>query len=261
MNDKSHSYFNEKNTKDVYFVGDSYASTNYVKESYPVIFKNYFKSIGWNFTDLSRAGTELNYHKPILDSLSDIKPELIIYYYNISDVVSLNDSILLLNDKNVSLQNKVVDKKERGNSLKRIMNRAYNDSETILLLKKIAQYSSLILTDRHLAGTPANKFPMENKRQEKKLKDFFSSITAENVIILINTPFYAGEKVKMWEQYNMFNNMETSDNCFLVQAVDIIDDSKYAVSWRNGHPNQEAIKVIADSLINKIEELRIKKQN
>ena len=83
-NDKGFSYFNKNYKESVYFVGDSYASTNYVEESFPIIFKNYFKSIKNNFFDLSKAGTDLSYHKTLLDSISknNPKPKLIIYFFN-----------------------------------------------------------------------------------------------------------------------------------------------------------------------------------
>jgi len=88
-NDEGFSYVDINNQDNVYFLGDSYASTNYAEFGYPLIFRDYFKSRGFNFIDLSRAGTVLLEHKEILDSISQFNPKLIVYFYNISDINAL----------------------------------------------------------------------------------------------------------------------------------------------------------------------------
>ena len=42
------------------------------------------------FLDLSIQGSSLADHLEILDSISNINPKLIIYFYNFNDIVSLN---------------------------------------------------------------------------------------------------------------------------------------------------------------------------
>lgn len=246
VNEKGNSYVNKENNDDVYFVGDSYASTGYVEQSFPILFRDYFKSRSMNFIDLSRPGSELADHKKILDSISNYNPKLIIYFYNISDVVSLNDEILLLNDRrNISLNdNNDEPKKKSSNIIKKV----YNNSKSVLLFKQALQYLSILLTDRFFPGTPAYAFPRETLKNKKELEEIFNSIKAQNLFILINTPFNTGEIPKKWEQYKVFNEFSLTSDYTLMQSVDILNDSKYGVSWRNGHPNQEAIKIIADTL-------------
>ena len=239
-NDKGFSYFNKKNKGSVYFIGDSFASTNYVDEPYPFIFKNYFKSNKNNFLDLSRAGTNLSYHKTLLDSISKIKPKLIIYFYNVSDIVSLNEEILILND----------DKEIKNNSNTKKITKAIYNSHTLTFFKNCLHYLSLKFTNEYFKGTPAYKFPYENKLRIKELELFFNSIIAENVVILINTPFEVGKKNKSMVHYNAFKNIKLNNNINLIQSADLNDSEKDAVSWRNVHPNQKTIINISDSLIN-----------
>ena len=72
-------------------------------------------------------------------------------------------------------------------------------------------------------------------------------------MIFVNTPFNTGERPKEWEQYEVFNSINAISDYKIIQAVDILNDPDYALSWRNGHPNQEAIKIIADTLIKEFE--------
>jgi hypothetical protein len=252
VNEKGFTFFDKNINESVYFIGDSYASTNYAEEGYPLIFQNYFQSRGWNFIDLSRAGSELSNHKPILDSIGKLNPKLIVYFYNISDIVSLNDELLILNERNVIL-GQDDNKKEKSFN---IIKYAYNKSASLLLFKKCAHHISLILTDRFLPGTPAYFFPKETLKQKRKLKGIFDSIHAQNLLIVVNTPFNTGKKPFEWEQYKVFKDISKKSEYTLIQTVDIVSDSKYSISWRNGHPNQEAIKIIADSLIQKFKEIK-----
>ncbi|MDB9827950.1 hypothetical protein OAC33_00210 [Flavobacteriaceae bacterium] len=249
IDDKGFSYQSDLLDRDVYFVGDSYASTNYVDNPYPRIFRDYFKSKGLNFFDYSKAGSELNTHKLILDSISKKKPELIIYFYNISDIVSLNSDILFLDNREIEMD-KTSDKSisNKKTILKDFLVNAYK-SHTLTLMKSSIQYISLKSTSRFYKGSPANRFYKENKMNSNQLEKIFDGIKAENVIILINTPFNSHPLPKKWEHYEVFKEMSYNKDYKLLQAVDIIEDPNFSVSWRNGHPNQKGIQIIADQII------------
>lgn len=251
INDKGFSYKSELAIGDVYFIGDSYASTNYVDSPYPKIFRDYFESKDLNFFDFSKAGTELNFHKNILDSISLRKPELIIYFYNISDIVSLNSDVLLLDKREIEIDNKNI--KPKANFNFKDISVVLYESHTVTLVKKTLQYISLKFTGKFLRGTPAYRFPIENELHAKDIEELFDAINAKNVIILINTPFNAHPEVKNWEHYAVFQELSYKKNYILIQAVDIIQDPKYSVSWRNSHPNQEAIQIIANHIIENID--------
>lgn len=232
----------------IYFIGDSYAKTNYVDEGYPIIFREHFKSNGLNFVDLSKNGSELDKHRKLLDSISRFNPKLIIYYYNIGDVISLEQSAPNEISKSPILTNKsksLVTSKNKNNYLSNLA----LESSSIGLIKDGIQYLYLTFTDEYSPSSYTYKFPFWNKKHKKEIQKLFNSIKAENIIILITTPFNSGDKPKNWEQYKLFKEMELNSNVFLIQSVDIVDDPKLAVSWRNGHPNQKAIKLISDSII------------
>lgn len=255
VDDKGYSYQSHLNNRDVYFIGDSYASTNYVDTPYPRIFRDYFKSKGLNFFDYSKAGTELNTHKIILDSISKKNPEIIIYFYNISDIVSLNNDILLLDSREIEMD-KISDKSQSNKQtvLKDFLEEIYK-SHTLTLLKETMHYISLKSTGEFFKGSPANRFPKENKLKSNELEKLFDGIKAKNVIILINTPFNSHPLAKKWQHYEVFKDMSANKDYKLFQAVDIIEDPNFSVSWRNGHPNQEAIQIIANQIIGSIDSI------
>jgi hypothetical protein len=114
---------------------------------------------------------------------------------------------------------------------------------------------SLFFTDRPLKGTSAASFPKLNLKYKDELRDIFNSIESEHVIILINTRFNFGTRMKKWEHYEVFKNMELNDNITLLQSIDIVPDDDHALSWRNGHPNQEAIDIIADRIMELADEM------
>lgn len=243
VNDEGYSYFDKANSETVFFVGDSYASTNYAEQGYPVLFREYFKSRDWNFVDLSKAGSELSYHKHLLDSINDLNPRLVIYFYNISDIVSL---------KNGTLQPHLpTSKKEKStkNLFKQTSDWVANQSATVIFFKKVLHHVSMLLTDEYLPGTPAYKFPRQTVKYREQLGDIFSGIHAENVLVFVNTPFSAGVRPKSWLHYKVFEDLKQGNGYVLIQAVDVVNNPDYAISWRNGHPNQDAIRIISDSLI------------
>tara|TARA_B100001093_G_scaffold479610_1_gene508754 strand:+ start:6914 stop:7762 length:849 start_codon:yes stop_codon:yes gene_type:complete len=241
-------YFENQNEHSAYLVGDSFASTNYLNEGFPIIFEQYFKDKKWNFYDLSIQGSSISDHKKILDSLSNINPKLIIYFYNFNDIVSLNKKLLLVDYDNEKLSNVNYLKK---NTLQRI----FYSSKSIKLLKKSLQYLSLKITDRYLPSTPSYLFPIEHVKRKDELKKIFDSIKAENKLILINTPYNAGAKPLKWEQYQVFRNMNKKTDYKIVQSVDYINDASFGVSWRNAHPTQEAVNIIANILLENIDTL------
>ena len=49
VNYRGNYYFENQNKYSAYLVGDSFASTNYLKEGFPIIFEKYFKEKKWNF--------------------------------------------------------------------------------------------------------------------------------------------------------------------------------------------------------------------
>lgn len=259
VNDAGYSFQGSKNKENVYFIGDSYAATNYVEDGYPTIFRNYFKDRGWNFIDLSVPGSTIIQHKAIIDSIGAYNPKLIIYFYHISNGSRLNKELKafkedynpnqIRNIKDDSLRNKKPKKKS-------VFKEVYDNSATVLFLKKTLQYFSLQVNDEFYPGSPAYRFPKETLKFKDELELYFESIQAENVHILINTQFLAGEKVKQWDHYNVFKGFEGNKEFKITQAVDIVSDPDYSVSWRNGHPNQEAIKIIADSLIKEFDKIK-----
>ena len=226
------------NKGNVYFLGDSYASTEYVAEPFPNLFKNHFERKGFCFHDFSKAGSNMAYHKMILDSIGKDTPELIIYFYNISDIVDIDiikPSIL-----------------NRAGSINLNIINLLEKSKSILFFKKSIQFVSLKATNEFLPGTSAYSFPYLNKEHQHLLHSYFQSIKAKNVVILINTPFNAADKVKNWDHYTVFKKMDFESNYQLIQASDIISNPDYSVSWRNEHPNQEAIKKITNYILEKL---------
>jgi hypothetical protein len=259
VNDAGYSYLDNNNNNNVYFLGDSYAATNYVNEGYPIIFRDYFNKRGWNFIDLSVPGSTIVQHKPILDSISNLNPKLIIYFYHISNAVRLSKELNAFKedyDPN-QISNMISDslkiKKSNKNS---VLKGLYDNSATALFLKKTVQYFSLQFNDEFYPGTAAYKYPKETLKHKNELELYFESIQAENVHILVNAQFSAGDKVKQWEHYKVFKGFEDNKEFKIRQAVDIVSDSDYAVSWRNGHPNQEAIKIIADTLMKDFDKIK-----
>ncbi|MCG1034794.1 hypothetical protein [Polaribacter sargassicola] len=241
-----------KNIKDdVYFLGDSYASTAYAKESYPILFRDYFKSRGYNFIDLTKSSTELVDHKIVLDSIGKLNPKFIIYFYNISDIISRTQNLPPITQKSV------VKNDEKATETNKIhVKNIIKNSASLLFFKESIQYLSLTFTGKFYPGTTAYNFPKDNLKDKEYLKNYFNSINAENVFIFVNTPFTAGGSPKNWEQYQMFKEFSKDANYHLIQSVDIINDAKYAESFRNSHPNQEAIKIIASTLIKEFDKIK-----
>ncbi|WP_405609558.1 hypothetical protein [Polaribacter sp. Asnod1-A03] len=235
----------------VYFLGDSYASTGYAKESYPILFRNYFKYRGYNFVDLTKSSSELIDHKIILDSISKLNPKFIIYFYNISDIISRTQNLPPITQKPI---NNTSEKSNKTNKID--VKNIITNSASALFFKESIQYLALTFTGRFYPGTTAYNFPKDNLNDKEYLKDYFNSIKAENVFIFVNTPFTAGGNPKNWEQYQMFKEFNKQSDYHLIQSVDIINDSKYAESFRNSHPNQKAIKIIAEELIEEFDKIK-----
>lgn len=234
------------NDQTVFLIGDSYAKTDYVEEGFPVLFQKHFDSIGLNFVDLSKSGSELNVHKKLLDSLSALNPKLIIYYYNMGDVISLEQSEPELTESN---KEKDITQEKSSPSFSQNLSNLAIKSKSMGLIKDAIQYSYLAFTDKPSPGSFSYNFPLWNKKHEKEIQELFNSIKSENVIIFITTPFNCGKKPKTWEQYDLFNNMELNNNVMLIQSVDVLNDPNFSVSWRNGHPNQEGVRMVTDSII------------
>jgi len=247
----STSSINKDIKETVYFLGDSYASTAYAKESYPVLFRDYFKSRGLNFVDLTKSSTELVDHKIVLDSLSKLNPKLIIYFYNISDIISRTQNLPPITQKTVS---KVSEKSNKTNKID--IKNSIVTSASVLFFKESIQYLSLTFTGKFYPGTTAYNFPKDNLEDKEYLENYFNSIKAENVFIFINTPFTAGGNPLKWEQYQMFSEFNKNYDYHLIQSVDIINDSKYSQSFRNSHPNQKAIKIMASKLIKEFDKIK-----
>ncbi len=231
--------------ENVYLIGDSFAKTDYVNEGYPILFNKYFESKGLNFIDLSINGSELNVHRRLLDSLSNFNPKLIIYYYNLGDVISLEKPVpTLITPINKSNQITTSESKETNETLITLL----KQTKSVALIKDAIQFLYLTFTDQPYPSSFYYKFPLLNKKHEKEIQKLFNSIKAKHVIIVITTPFNCGDKPKEWQQYTLFKEMELNKNITLIQSVDIINDPELGVSWRNGHPNQKAIKIVSDSI-------------
>lgn len=242
---RGNSYFENENQYSAYLVGDSFASTSYLNEGFPIIFEKYFKEKKWNFYDLSLQGTSLSDHKKLLDSLSKINPKLVIYFYNLNDIVSLNKNILLVDYNN--------EKSSKVNYSKHVLQKIFYSSKSIKLFKKSLQYLSLKITNRYFPSTPSYFFPREHLKKKYELKNIFDSIEAENKLILINTPYNAGDKPKKWEQYQVFNDINKNTDYNILQSVDYINDTSFGVSWRNAHPTQDAVNIISNVLLEHID--------
>lgn len=245
VNYRGNYYFENQNKYSAYLVGDSFASTNYLKEGFPIIFEKYFKEKKWNFFDLSIQGSSLADHLEILDSISNINPKLIIYFYNFNDIVSLNKNMLLIDYDN--------EKFSKNNYPKRIMQKIYYSSNSVKFLKKSLQYISLKTTNKYFPSTPSYLFPKEHVKKKFELKNIFDSIRAENKLILINTPYNAGDKPIKWQQYKVFNDINKKTDYQIIQSVDYINDASFGVSWRNAHPTQEAVNIVANVLLGYID--------
>ena len=206
-------------------MGDSFASTNYLNEGFPIILEEYFKKKKWNFYDLSVPGSSLSDHVKIFDSLSKINPRLVIYFYNFNDIVSLNKNLLLIDYNNEKFYKK--------NHLKKALQKIYYSLNSVKFFKKLLQYFSLKITDRYLKYTPSSLFPIEHVKRKEELKNIFDSITAKNKLILVNTPNNAGNKPKKWEQYKVLSDINLETDYQIIQSVDYINDSNLGVSWRN----------------------------
>jgi hypothetical protein len=267
VNVKEPNVFSESEKETVYLIGDSYAKTSYVNEGYPKIFKKHFNSVGLNFVDLSENGSELDTHKKLLDSLNILKPKLIIYYYNLGDIIGLKKLSQTSINREIETS-KAVSKgsnnslnsynKQKDVSIYKYLSDLALKSKSIGLIKDAIQYTYVLLTDKPSPKSSTYKYSLQNKENSQNIKDLFNSIQSEQVIILITTPFNYGIKPKKWEQYSVFKNMILNDNILLIQSVDIVNDPKLAVSWRNGHPNQEAIKILSNSILHLYQNINTK---
>ncbi|ANW95605.1 hypothetical protein AXE80_04635 [Wenyingzhuangia fucanilytica] len=226
------SFNSDLNTKSVYLVGDSFAG-----HGYPKIFKEYFNAKSMNFYDLSEAGTELDTHRIILDSLNQIKPELIIYFYNIADIVAIDEPILN-HQKNKQTENK-------GSFL----NYLRKKNHTIFLIKQLFHHVFLATTGKPTPGSNSYNIPKENVNHKEELQKIFNSIKSKELIIVVNSSFLYGNNPKNWVHYDMFNKMKLNNNILLLQTVDIVDGPQFSISWRNGHPNDKAIDLISKKII------------
>ena len=72
-------------------------------------------------------------------------------------------------------------------------------------------------------------------------------------MILINTPYNAGDKPIKWQQYKVFNDINKKTDYQIIQSVDYINDASFGVSWRNAHPTQEAVNIVANVLLGYID--------
>lgn len=230
----------------VVFLGDSYAATVYTEDSYAKQFDNFFSEKGYNFIDLSRPGLSLDETDKLLDSVysthSPVIPKLVIYYYTVINVMSFERGPWVNGITKVSTPSKVKKERKKDFNWK-------EDAASVLILKDILHTLSLTFIGEPFPGTPAAKHSTLNVKHQENLRQLFNSIQAEKVIVVVNTPFNYGPKIRKWEHYDMFKSMELNDNVTLVQTIDIVDDGDHALSWRNGHPNSEAIDIVADRVI------------
>ncbi|MEL7222439.1 MAG: hypothetical protein AAGJ93_14045 [Bacteroidota bacterium] len=230
----------------VVFLGDSYAATVYVKDNYAKQFDDFFSAQGYNFIDLSRPGLSLDETDRRLDSVytqySPAIPKLAIYYYTIVNVMSFERGSWANGITATRTPPKAEKERKKDFNWK-------EDSATVLMLKDILHTLSLTFIGKPFPGTLAGKHPALNVKHQENLRQVFNSIQAEQVIVVINTPFNYGPKLRKWEHYEMFKSMELNDNVTLVQTIDIVDDGDHALSWRNGHPNQEAIDKVATKVL------------
>ena len=224
------------------FVGDSFAKTNYADNNYPNQFRALFEEYDVFFADFTLGGTDFDYHRDLLEKVGELNLDYVIYFYNISDVISLMPEGMISGDKIASITRP---NGEKGLSTKDIKQMIFKESRTLRLLKDIIQLGSRKLTGRPLAGSTAGRYPVANFQNEGVLRSFFASVQCESMFILINTPFFAGESVKGWEHYDMFRTMSLPDDVHLMQAIDVVTDPSLAVSWRNGHPKPPAIDAVA----------------
>ena len=133
------------------------------------------------------------------------------------------------------------------------MQKIYYSSNSVKFLKKSLQYISLKTTNKYFPSTPSYLFPKEHVKKKFELKNIFDSIRAENKLILINTPYNAGDKPIKWQQYKVFNDINKKTDYQIIQSVDYINDASFGVSWRNAHPTQEAVNIVANVLLGYID--------
>jgi len=249
--DKVLSFLPDPTAKSVLFIGDSFAATSYIENSYARQFEAFFEDKNLHFLDLASPGTDLKDHLNYLDSVKlthTHRPELMIYYYNISDVVSfVNGDIVTIADEEERKLAQKVERLERKRQKKGRLGTILKKSNQVV--KDVLQQLSLKATGHLLPGSPISMAPKYNVKYQNELREIFNSFEAEHTIILVNTPFHYGENAKYWEHYELLNTMALNDNISLLHTVDIIPDEEYALSWRNGHPNQEAIDIIAARIL------------
>ena len=228
----------------VFFIGDSYAQTAYLKRGFPVLMQAYCDNAGFAFHDFTMEGTELNTHLSQLQDISSFHPKIIVHFYNINDVISLDTDLFAGRNDDIHIDKE--GKKIKGkkiSTLKKSMNIIREKSRTFILLRDISHWIIMHLFDRPAPGSTTFELPASNVRHKDDLRDIFTNTaqSCDELIIVVTSPLQYGASVKTWEHYELFHQMDLPDNVHRIQWSDIIGDAKYALSWRNGHANQAGV--------------------
>ncbi|MEE9372861.1 MAG: hypothetical protein V3V00_07380 [Saprospiraceae bacterium] len=237
-----------------FLIGDSYAETAYLQKGFPKIFNAYFKNKGnFYFQNLSNSATELDTHMRHFKSLEDIHPEVIIYFYNINDIISLDDKLFggekaSENRINADGSKKVV---QQQSFFKNILSKIRSKSTSVVLLRDVSHAVFMWFTDRPTPGSTIYKLPQSHITYQDELEQIFNSFSniTDRLIIVVNTPMHYGVNTKSWKHYKLLKSFSMPYHVSVINAVDVIGDKKYAVSWRNGHYNQDGVNVLAKNIL------------
>lgn len=222
--------------KNIYFIGDSYAKTDYTEKSFPFFLKNYCDSINYGFCDLTRDGAEF----PATDSLvlsvlnKNNKNNIILLFFNLGDLSNMRSKIVI--DTTIESQNKSINNKF---TCKQLMLRDY--------IKDVGQQVSFNILGMPLKGS--NLYYNFNYDidycnnllvRQLNLYNSFGNKILLVVTYPLNYPVIAFKNSNFYKFFAKLNYQ----NIEVVQVVDIFESNNTQVkslSWRNGHPNDFAI--------------------
>lgn len=243
----------KRSSKNIILIGDSYAKTFYLKNSFPKIFDSIAKKHHYNFIDYTQSGSGFNIHRSLVqDSANRVSEQnIILYYFNIGDIADLKNG----NSKtNISRNIKAL--KHKGSKNYNPMKYAFANSafELLGISKSLYQHAHINIFEHPSKNSDLYQYShlaykAFGEELEKKLLSLNNH--QNRIIIIVTYPFnFSIDKMQTWYVYQYFNKIQNK-NIEVYQTIDMLQEIKdhdLSVSWRNGHPNQEAANCIAKKI-------------
>jgi hypothetical protein len=244
-----------RSQKNLILVGDSYARTIYLQNSFPKIFDSIAKKHNYNFINYTQSGSEFHDHAKLINSSITASNEenIVVYFYNIGDIIDFRNP-----------------KKETLKSIKKNPSTSSNQNHSTVLfsvsrsIKEVFDISKGMYQHLHVKvdGYPTKSsdlYMFAKTDYELYGKDLEQSMSTwsnkgKRIIFVVTYPFnYEIDEMKNWYVYQYFSTLKNK-NIEVYQSIDMLEEIKdkdLSISWRNGHPNQETV----DSLAKKVNEI------